>query len=298
MNLQKTAIIFSYNDGDLVLSPLKSVLKSDVDQVFLLYGGDPIPEEISRIQDNRLIKVLEKERKGKVKALNSISSNILGDIVFLISGDVSFDPSLIKRCEDSFTGTTGVVSVRVLPSNTRNYTEKIGALMWEMHDLQLSILSESGINVHAGEFLCVRKGLLRDLPEVINEDEFLCIEAANNSLSVKYLKDQEVHNYVPSNLVDLLQQRRRVNFGHIEIEKIGWDPRIMDTLVFSETPLFLVIFSTFLKQKKWNVATLFGAVSIEILANLSARMDSYFGKDHRKWTMVKRQDHPTSLSKY
>ena len=289
MNLKKTAIIFSYNDGDLVLSPLKSVLKSDVDQVFLLYGGDPIPEEISRIQDNRLIKVLEKERKGKVKALNSISSNILGDIVFLISGDVSFDPSLIKRCEDSFTGTTGVVSVRVLPSNTRNYTEKIGTLMWEMHDLQLSILSESGINVHAGEFLCVRKGLLRDLPEVINEDEFLCIEAANNSLSVKYLKDQEVHNYVPSNLVDLLQQRRRVNFGHIEIEKIGWDPRIMDTLVFSETHLFLVIFSTFLKQKKWNVATLFGAVSIEILANLSARMDSYFGKDHRKWTMVKRE---------
>ena len=289
MNLKKTAIIFSYNDGDLVLSPLKSVLKSDVDQVFLLYGGDPIPEEISRIQDNRLIKVLEKERKGKVKALNSISSNILGDIVFLISGDVSFDPSLIKRCEDSFTGTTGVVSVRVLPSNTRNYTEKIGALMWEMHDLQLSILSESGINVHAGEFLCVRKGLLRDLPEVINEDEFLCIEAANNSLSVKYLKDQEVHNYVPSNLVDLLQQRRRVNFGHIEIEKIGWDPRIMDTLVFNETPLFLVIFSTFLKQKKWNVATLFGAVSIEILANLSAKMDSYFGKDHRKWTMVKRE---------
>ena len=289
MNLKKTAIIFSYNDGDLVLSSLKSVLKSDVDQVFLLYGGDPIPEEISRIQDNRLIKVLEKERKGKVKALNSISSNILGDIVFLISGDVSFDPSLIKRCEDSFTGTTGVVSVRVLPSNTRNYTEKIGALMWEMHDLQLSILSESGINVHAGEFLCVRKGLLRDLPEVINEDEFLCIEAANNSLSVKYLKDQEVHNYVPSNLVDLLQQRRRVNFGHIEIEKIGWDPRIMDTLVFSETHLFLVIFSTFLKQKKWNVATLFGAVSIEILANLSARMDSYFGKDHRKWTMVKRE---------
>ena len=289
MNLKKTAIIFSYNDGDLVLSPLKSVLKSDVDQVFLLYGGDPIPEEISRIQDNRLIKVLEKERKGKVKALNSISSNILGDIVFLISGDVSFDPSLIKRCEDSFTGTTGVVSVRVLPSNTRNYTEKIGALMWDMHDLQLSILSESGINVHAGEFLCVRKGLLRDLPEVINEDEYLCIEAANNSLSVKYLKDQEVHNYVPSNLVDLLQQRRRVNFGHIQIEKIGWDPRIMDTLVFNETPLFLVIFSTFLKQKKWNVATLFGAVSIEILANLSARMDSYFGKDHRKWTMVKRE---------
>ena len=289
MNLKKTAIIFSYNDGDLVLSPLKSVLKSDVDQVFLLYGGDPIPEEISRIQDNRLIKVLEKERKGKVNALNSISSNILGDIVFLISGDVSFDPSLIKRCEDSFTGTTGVVSVRVLPSNIRNYTEKIGALMWEMHDLQLSILSESGINVHAGEFLCVRKGLLRDLPEVINEDEYLCIEAANNSLSVKYLKDQEVHNYVPSNLVDLLQQRRRVNFGHIQIEKIGWDPRIMDTLVFNETPLFLVIFSTFLKQKKWNVATLFGAVSIEILANLSARIDSYFGKDHRKWTMVKRE---------
>ncbi|MCW6157946.1 MAG: glycosyltransferase family 2 protein [Thermoplasmatales archaeon] len=290
MKLKKTAIIFSYNDGDLVLSPLRSVLKSDVDQIFLLYGGKSISEEIGRIEDNRLIKVLERERRGKVRALNFISSNIWGDIVFLISGDVSFEPSLIKRCEDAFTGTTGVVSAKVLPSNTRNYTERVSTLMWEMHDLQLSIMSNRGSNVHAGEFLCVRKGLLRDLPEVINEDEFLCIKAANNGLSVKYLEDQEVHNFVPSNPVDLFQQRRRVNFGHIEIEKIGWDPRIMDTLVFRETPLFLEIFSTFLKKKKWSVGTLFGAFSIEFLANLSARMDSYFGKDHRKWIMVKREN--------
>ena len=44
--MKKTAVIFSYNDGDLVLSPLKSVLESDVDQVFLLYGGENVSPEI------------------------------------------------------------------------------------------------------------------------------------------------------------------------------------------------------------------------------------------------------------
>ena len=96
--MKKTAIIFSYNDGDLILSPLHSVLKSDVDQVFLLYGGENVSRGIDGIEDMRLIKVLEKERKGKVSALMSIVPNICGDIVFLLSGDIIFDPLLIKKC--------------------------------------------------------------------------------------------------------------------------------------------------------------------------------------------------------
>jgi cellulose synthase/poly-beta-1,6-N-acetylglucosamine synthase-like glycosyltransferase len=287
--MKKTAIIFSYNDGDLVLSPLQSVLKSDVDQVFLLYGGESISKDIARIEDTRLIKVMERERKGKVNALNSIVANVFGDIVFLVSGDVSFDPSLIGKCENSFTGTTGVAVVKVIPSNSGTLTERVGALMWEMHDVQMDYLSKMGSNVHGGEFICVRKELLWDLPEVINEDAFLCLRAAQKGLSVNYLNDEEVHNFVPANPFDLLQQRRRVNFGHIEISKMGLDPRIMDTLVFSDRSLFLKIFVTFLKRKRWNPFILFGAILIEAVGNLSARMDYLFGKDHRKWAMVKRQ---------
>ncbi len=181
------------------------------------------------------------------------------------------------------------MTVKVRPTNSIRFTEKIGTLMWDMHDVQLRYLRRIGSNVHGGEFLCVRKGLLRELPEVINEDAFLCIKASKNDLSVVYLEDEEAHNLVPSNLMDLFQQRRRVNFGHLEIQRIGWDPRIMDTLMFNDPSLFLEIFVTFLREAKWNVFTLFGAISIEVLANLSARMDYFFGKDHRKWTMVKRE---------
>jgi hypothetical protein len=59
----------------------------------------------------------------------------------------------------------------------------------------------------------------RDVPELINEDAFLCLRAEVNGLSVNYLKDGEVHNLVPSNPMNLFQQRRRVNFGHIELKK-------------------------------------------------------------------------------
>ena len=289
--MKKTAVIFSYNDGNLVLSPLKSVLESDIDQVFLLYGGENVSPEIEKIEDMRLIKVLEKERKGKVSALTSIVPNIGGDIVFLLSGDITFDPLLIKKCEDSFEGTTGVVTVRVVPSNSSHYTEKVASLMWEMHDLQLSYLSGSGNNVHGGEFICARKELLFDIPEVVNEDAYICIRAPKAGLSVVYLGDENVRNMVPSNPMDLFQQRRRVNFGHIEIRKIGWDPMIMDTLMFSDTSLFLKIFIKFLRERKWDLLTLLGAISIEIVSNVSARMDLLLGKDHIRWTMVKRNNH-------
>jgi len=91
--------------------------------------------------------------------------------------------------------------------------------------------------------------------------------------------------------MDLFQQRRRVNFGHIEIRKIGWDPMIMDTLMFSDTSLFLKIFIKFLRERKWDLLTLLGAISIEIVSNVSARMDLLLGKDHIRWTMVKRNNH-------
>ncbi len=288
--MKKTAVIFSYNDGDLVLSPLKSILESDVDQVFLLYGGENVSKQIEEIVDMRLIKVLEKDRKGKVSALMSIVQNIEGDIVFLLSGDITFDPLLIKKCEESFEGTTGVVTVRVVPSNSSHFTEKVGSLMWEMHDLQLSYLSGSGNNVHGGEFICARKELIFDIPEVVNEDAYICIRASKADLSVVYLADENIGNMVPSNPMDLFQQRRRVNYGHIQIRKLGWDPMIMDTLMFSDTSLFLKIFIKFLKERKWNIITLLGAISIEIISNISARIDLLLGRDHIKWTMVKRSN--------
>ena len=51
-----------------------------MDQVFLLYGGENVSKQIEEIVDMRLIKVLEKNRKGKVSALMSIVQNIEGDI--------------------------------------------------------------------------------------------------------------------------------------------------------------------------------------------------------------------------
>ncbi|MEM0133794.1 MAG: glycosyltransferase family 2 protein [Thermoplasmatales archaeon] len=287
--MKKTAVIFSYNDGPLLLPPLTAALHSHIDQIFLLYGGEKVTPEIEYINDLRLVKVWENNRKGKVAALNSIVSEITGEIVFLISGDISFDPVIFERCEEKFSGDVGAISVRVRPTNTRNLTEKIGSMMWEMHDFQLSYLSKMSVNVHGGEFLCIRKSLMWEMPEVINDDEYLCLRASSLGLKVLYLEGETVHNMVPSNPFDLFQQRRRVNFGHLEIMRQGKDPLVMDTLFVNNTSLFLGIFSSFLREKRVNVLYLMGAVFIEFLAILSSRFDLAAGKDHRKWAMVKKE---------
>ncbi|MCL5874357.1 MAG: hypothetical protein M1161_03335 [Candidatus Thermoplasmatota archaeon] len=58
--------------------------------------------------------------------------------------------------------------------------------------------------------------------------------------------------------------------------------------MFSDTSLFLSIFLTFLKERKWSILTLFGAVTIEIVSNTSARIDSLLGKDFTRWTKVRK----------
>ncbi len=287
--MKKTAVIFSYNDGKMLLQPLRATLKSKVDEIFLLYGGENVPEEVEEIVDDRLIRVKETERKGKVNALNSIIPKINGELLFLISGDVSFDPIIFEKCEEKFTEEVGAISVKVRPRVHSNLTEGIGTLMWEMHDFQLSYLSGRGINVHGGEFLCIRTSLGWKMPEVVNEDEYLCLRAASMGLKVLYLESVEVENTVPSNPFDLFQQRRRVNYGHLEIVKEGKDPRVMDTLLVSDTTLFLDIFAKFIRSRRVNFFHLAGAILIEFLAIASSRLDYAAGKDHRKWAMVKKE---------
>jgi cellulose synthase/poly-beta-1,6-N-acetylglucosamine synthase-like glycosyltransferase len=287
--MKKTAVIFSYNDGELLLSSLRAALRGNVEEIILLYGGNDIPMEVEMISDRRLVKVHEEERKGKVKALNSILPLITGDIVFLISGDISFDPAIFDKCEERFDKGVGAISARVLPKGSKSLTGDIASLMWELHDFQLSFLSRLGMNVHGGEFLCVRGTLLWEMPEVINDDEYLCIRAASAGLRVLYLEEIEVNNTVPSNPFDLFQQRRRINFGHLEMMKDGNDPRVMDTLIRSNPRLFLEIFSSFLHEKRVKFVHLAGAIIIEFMVLVSSRIDLAAGKDHRKWAMVKRE---------
>jgi cellulose synthase/poly-beta-1,6-N-acetylglucosamine synthase-like glycosyltransferase len=290
--LRKTLIIFSYDDGSLLLNPLHSALESNVDEIFLLYGGNAPYSEIAQITDSRLLKILESERKGKSGALRSIIDDISGDIVFMVSGDVIFDPGIVSLCEGKFSQNVGAISVKVRPINTDRLTERAAEIMWNIHDFQLSLLSSIHKNVHGGEFVALRKEIIKDMPEVVNDDEYLCIKAAEMGREVLYIDDVEVRNFVPSNPFDLFQQRRRINYGHIEIMKMGSDPMVMDSLFFTDPGTFIDIFSKFLKSRRWRLVPLVLSMAIEILSVASARIDMIAKKDHRRWHIVKRSSFP------
>ncbi|MEM2615384.1 MAG: glycosyltransferase family 2 protein [Thermoplasmatales archaeon] len=290
--MKRTAVIFSYDDGLLLVSSLRSTLLSGVDRIVLLYGGKCPYEWIDGISDPRLIKIRENSRKGKVQALLSAMESIDGDIVFLISGDSSFDPSLFDLCTLNMDDGVGVIIVKQKPVNHKNFIEKIGAMLIDIHNFQLSFLSKKGLSGHNGDFMCVRRSLMINLPEVVNEDSYICLKAIKSGYSVRFLEDAAVSILVPSNFMDLYQQRRRINYGHYQISRMGQNSMSLDSLAFNNLPLFIEILVSYLKVKRLrrlNLAVISAAVFIELLATISSRIDILVGKDHRKWIIVKRE---------
>ncbi|MEM0128414.1 MAG: glycosyltransferase family 2 protein [Thermoplasmatales archaeon] len=287
--MKRTAVIFSYDDGPLVLSALRSALSSSVERIILLYGGICPYDVIEKIGDPRLVKLRENYRMGKVNALISAMGNIEGDIVFLISGDSSFDPYLFDLCTNVMKEDIGVIIVSQRPLNRERFIEKIGAMLIDIHNFQLSFLSKMGLSGHNGDFMCVRRSIMYNLPEVVNEDSYLCLRAVQLGYRVQFLEDEAVNVLVPSNFTDLFQQRRRINYGHYQINRMGQSTMSLDTLAFRNTPLFIDILASYLRAKKWSPSVMAGALFVELLATISSRIDMLVGKDHKKWFIVKRE---------
>ncbi|MCL4359243.1 MAG: glycosyltransferase, partial [Candidatus Thermoplasmatota archaeon] len=160
-----TAIITSFDDGLSLRRLLDSVIQSNVDQIVLMYGGERTDRDyLNALQDDRLIYEEEKERLGKSESLNRSFKYALGDLVFIVSGDISVENNVFDRCADAFSDDIGVIVPHVIPAPMGGIHGKIGRVLWKLHDCELHYMSARNINAHGGEFVAIRKKLLSDLP--------------------------------------------------------------------------------------------------------------------------------------
>jgi len=281
-------VVFSYDEVSSLRRCLPALLESSVDEIHIMYGGlDGSKAYLESLRDPRLHLEYEPTRIGKWRAYNRAIERVRGDIVFLVSGDISFAPSIFDRLRSRFTPEVGVVFPRVVPTNVRNLVSRMGQTLWDVHDRQILACAERGLPIHGGELQAVRRTLLEPIAGVVNEDAYLCLRAAERGYRVVYDRDAVVRNTVPETLVEFLLQRTRVNYGHRQLAAGGLDPSTLDRLVWVRPDVCLGVLIRAVAARPSNAIRLPLLASVELLALARGNRDFSRGVDHGRWSLVR-----------
>lgn len=283
-----SALVFSYEEHDSLRRILPVLLQSPLEQIVLMYGGqDGSREYVESIHDPRVVSVYEPERSGKFRAYNRGVSLVRGDIVFLVSGDISLEPSIFEAMAARFTEKVGVVLPRIQPNNIGGPVTRIGQKLWDFHDAQIAEFLALGLPAHGGELQAFRRELLEELPGVVNEDAYLCLRAVERGYRVEYARDLVVGNTVPETLRELILQRSRVNYGHAQLAELGYQPSTLDALATSQSGTFLRVFWRGILDHPTDLWTIPAIVLIEIVSQVRGQRDLHRGRDYTRWALVR-----------
>jgi cellulose synthase/poly-beta-1,6-N-acetylglucosamine synthase-like glycosyltransferase len=236
----KEAIVVSYNDPQGLKQMIDSLLCSSFVRIAVAYGSPNIADYsfLDEVNDTRLIRIREKERGGKIAAINSCLDFMHGDILYLISSDIHFDPSAISEIERCFSSEVGVVFPDVVPIERPGLSSRTGALLWQIRNASLMHIALKGEIPHGGEMIAFRRELVSRMPDVVNDEEYICMLAASQGMKVVYADNVKINNLAAENVRDYIMQRSRIIYGHRQMWSMGFRPQIMDFLLLSDPLLF------------------------------------------------------------
>lgn len=279
-------IFFSYssqNDADYLLD---GVALTGLDKIVLAIGGNIKLREMPDGRDQGKVVVLyEKDRLGKAESYNRALNCLQSDITFLVSGDVRYDPGIFSRLESYFQGEVGMVIPRVVPSPPKTFAESVGSIMWLIHDITMETANRESRYFCGGELQAVKHPMPLISPEIINDDEFLCHQVYASGNRIVYARDIEVVNFMPVDFRHLLQQRTRINYGHLQSQRFNnWHSSI-SLKGFREIRESVHILFTFLKRHRNQVFPLFVSIFLEIVSIILAKIQEYGGKSYRYWKL-------------
>jgi cellulose synthase/poly-beta-1,6-N-acetylglucosamine synthase-like glycosyltransferase len=175
-------------------------------------------------RDPRLVPLYERRREGKSSALNKIIRHASGDILVLASADIRIARNTIPRLVEGLVENQewGAVDSNVeLVNGDKTVMDRIGNILWDTHNATLDKLDSQGrLGQVAGDLLAVRRDLIDQLPDVINDDAYIALRVRQRGFQVKRVHDAMVWIAAPRTPVDYLLQRSRILRGHLQLIKM------------------------------------------------------------------------------
>ncbi len=279
--------IIAYNEaaniGKLLTAIQQQKLKNVlINKIFVVSsactdGTDDIVQKFAE-EDERIILIAEKNRRGKSAAINKFLAAAESEFLVLESGDTLPAKNTIEKMIEPFSNPKiGMTGGRPVPEN-ESYTF-IGYavnLLWNLHH-QMALISPK-----LGEMVAFRK-TFNSIPEDSAVDE-ASIEAIirEQKLQLQYIPEAIIHNKGPENIADFIKQRRRIEAGHL------WLKEKSDYEVSSQNPAILVQIA---KKELWRNRTkifyFLGTVVLESYCRLLGWIDyKILKKNPFKWDIA------------
>jgi len=169
--------------------------------------------------DERIKLITEKVRKGKASALNKIFkiAKKSAEVLVLVNADAlpknGSITELVHKLESSNVGAVFAQPVPIIKSGGVCY--KIVYVIWRLHHL-ISIYQKPKLS---GELCAIQTSCLHEIPENVATDEpYMEFFIRKKGYTILYEPKALVYIRCPTNLSDLLKQRKRIWIGHLQFQ--------------------------------------------------------------------------------
>jgi cellulose synthase/poly-beta-1,6-N-acetylglucosamine synthase-like glycosyltransferase len=279
-------------------SLLSFLLREDYGEAYLLRKilivasgcGRGITDQISRLarSDPRVHLIIEPERRGKAEAINQIIRNSIGGLLVMQNGDAYPQGGAIRELLSmAMDPAVGAVSATPLLDEGDGLLQRSLEIMWTAHSGLSLQLNHAGICNHAcDELMVFRKDLVREFPEdTINDGAFIGGLVRAQGHLVKFSPTSRVIIEVPHTPIDLVRQRRRITFGHIQVwKRLGSPPRTMESMIIGSPLSSLRMFVRTISSAPGRILAIPVTLTIEAVSVTLGLIDAMVSTDrHRVW---------------
>jgi len=228
MSLSRIMIgVCAYNEENNIAHLLQNLISDQripkESKILVVCSGctDRTPQIVTSFQskDPRIEPVIENVRRGKSSALNKIfkTARAEADLLILVNADALPEKGSINRLVSRFvTRDVGAVFAQPVPlKNSNNSCYGVTRLIWRLHHI-ISVLDTPKLS---GELCALRTTYLQEIPENTATDEPYIEDAIQRChKETVYAPEALVYIRCPTNVVDIIKQRKRIWIGHMQLQ--------------------------------------------------------------------------------
>jgi len=229
MSLPRTIIgVCAYNEENNIRHLLQNLVSEqslpDNCKILVICSGctDKTPQVVEEfhVKDEKIEPIIEKTRNGKAAALNKIFqiAKDSADVLILVNADALPQSGTVKLLiSQLMKSKSGATFAQPVPfRGPKGVCYKIVGVIWQLHHL----ISTQQRPKLSGELCAIRTSCLQPIPENIATDEpYIELAIHKQGYSILYFPQAVVHIRCPTNIVDLLKQRKRIWVGHMQLQK-------------------------------------------------------------------------------
>lgn len=282
MTRMKTSVIVcAYNDAKNIgrlLDSLQKYGKTATEIIVVISGCTDSTERIVRSgikRDNRIKLIVQKKKEGKASAINLAIKKANGEVLILLGGDTLIDKSTIQELLKPFSDEkVGIVGSHPVPvDKPDSFVGFFVNFQWKLHH-EISLRKPK-----IGGAVAFRN-VIGKLPEdTAVDDAYIEAVIIKRGYRAAYAPAAILFEKGPSNLSDLVKQRKRIHIGYLDLaRREGYKPSTLDYFWIAGFVLSEI------RQNPLKAHLIVSSVLLETYIRFSAYLDyNFFGVNPYNW---------------